>query len=261
MKIGFIFAGQGEKDFSDFDGQIQSTIISRSLKAANAVIESGIKPDATCGLSLGEYASLVIAGCVDEDTVKTILNYREKLMTEALENSETAMFVTRFKDFSEIARIENTYNLELTNFNSDHQIVFGGKKSDIEVLLENEPDYKSILILPTIGVFHSSYLKPASEEYQKFLKDFSFKKPEIDLYTNATKVEENRTKNSKVDNVTPELLAKQMCTTSNFKANIEDMLNDDIRKFYVFGGNAPYNLIRSIAKSKNQDKEIEVVNA
>ncbi len=261
MKIGFIFAGQGEKDFSDFDGPVQSTIISKSLKAANTVIESGVKPDATCGLSLGEYASLVIAGCVDEDTVKTILDYREKLMTEALENSETNMFVTRFKDFSEITRIENIYNLELTNFNSDRQIVFGGKKSDIKNLRENEPSYKSIIILPTIGAFHSSFLKPVSEDYQNFLEKFTFEEPEINFYTNATRVEENRTKNSKVNNITPELLAKQMCTTSNFKANIEDMLNDGIRKFYVFGGNAPYNLIRSIAKSKNLDKEIEVVNA
>ena len=182
-------------------------------------------------------------------------------MIKALENSETAMFVTRFKDFSEITRIENTYNLELTNFNSDRQIVFGGKKSDIKNLRENEPSYKSIIILPTIGAFHSSFLKPVSEDYQKFLEKFTFEGPKINFYTNATSVEENRTKNSKVNNITPELLVKQMCTTSNFKANIEDMLNDGIRKFYVFGGNAPYNLIRSIAKSKNLDKEIEVVNA
>ena len=85
MKRAFIFTGQGEKMQTN-NPQLDTFRV--CLKLAKRLLHDGVKPDATAGLSLGEYASLAIAKVFTEEDLEKILQFRQKIMDEALRNSD-----------------------------------------------------------------------------------------------------------------------------------------------------------------------------
>ena len=74
----------GNKDSLDITENTQPAILTASIACLQPLLESGIKPDVTAGLSLGEYSALVAAESFDfEDAVK-VVKQRGKFMQEAV---------------------------------------------------------------------------------------------------------------------------------------------------------------------------------
>ena len=128
MSTVFLYAGQGSqkvgmgKDFYDnyetyrdfvdsvkldfdfkelmFNGPLEKlsqTEYTQGCMAVHAagvtklLLENGIKPDAACGLSLGEYGALYAAGGFDADTYVNITAFRGRVMMEAAKGCKCSM--------------------------------------------------------------------------------------------------------------------------------------------------------------------------
>ena len=128
MSTVFLYAGQGSqkvgmgKDFYDnyetyrdfvdsvkldfdfkelmFNGPLEKlsqTEYTQGCMAVHAagvtklLLENGIKPDAACGLSLGEYGALYAAGVFDADTYVNITAFRGRVMMEAAKGCQCSM--------------------------------------------------------------------------------------------------------------------------------------------------------------------------
>jgi len=241
MKRALIFTGQGEKMQTE-NPQLDTFRV--CMKLAKQLMRDGIKPDATAGLSLGEYASLAIAKVFTEDDLGKILEFRQKIMDEALQNTDTGMVACIGASADEIQAEVTKCHLEITNYNSPIQVVVGGKNSDLR-LFKNELSTRndiSLIDMPTNGAFHSSYLQDASDEMLRYLAEFEVKTPIIPIYHNLT--------GQKDAEDIRETMAKHISHPVLFQKDIENMIKDSVDEFYVIGiGTAPVNLIRQISKA------------
>lgn len=134
------------------------------------------KPDCLLGHSLGLYAALFAAGVFSLEEGLEIVLKRAELMAEVNNGAMMAVLgddLTQFED--ELIRLE-FYDIDIANYNSDHQIVLSGSQArltQLQPFLE-ELSYKAIL-LPVSGAFHSRYMRPASVAFLDYLSQKTFK--------------------------------------------------------------------------------------
>ncbi len=134
------------------------------------------KPDCLLGHSLGLYAALFAAGVFSLEEGLEIVLKRAELMAEVNNGAMMAVLgddLTQFED--ELIRLE-FYDIDIANYNSDHQIVLSGSQArltELQPFLE-ELSYKAIL-LPVSGAFHSRYMRPASVAFLDYLSQKTFK--------------------------------------------------------------------------------------
>ena len=107
-----------ENDKLDMTEYTQAALVTTCLAMTQVVIEKGLVPDITAGLSLGEYAALVASGAMSAEDAIRVVRERGKLMQGTVPAGEGAMsavlamekekieeaieFVSRF-NFNEIA--------------------------------------------------------------------------------------------------------------------------------------------------------------
>ncbi len=253
MKRAFIFTGQGEK--INFDSP-QLTTFWISVALAKILISNNIKPDATAGLSLGEFACLAIANVFSIEELEQIIKFRQEVTDDALKESNTGMSVCIGLPAKVIEKMAAEYNLVVTNYNSPLQTVIGGERTKLikfkEVFLQHKET--SVIDLPVLGAFHSPYLNSASKAMKKYLNDFKERKTTLPIYYNLTG--EKNTNNIK------ETIAKHLIRPVQFQKTIENMLNDGIDEFISIGiGITPVNLIRQICKTNGKRIKIKKIES
>lgn len=253
-KRAFIFTGQGEK--LELTNPQLSTFWT-SISLAKILIANNIKPDALAGLSLGELSCYAIANVFSTEELEVIIQYRQNAMDEALSKSNTCMIACIGPSANEIETLIKNYdNIAITNYNSPTQVVVGGKKEQIDAFKTDllKLGKTTAVTLPTIGAFHSTYLKQASEQLSVFLKPFKPKTPSIPIYYNLTGA-------SSITDI-KDNLAKHISSPVKFQAVIENMLDDGVSEFISIGiGTTPVNLIRQICKEKRARATIKKVES
>ena len=77
--------------------------------------------------------------------------------------------------------------VEAVNFNAPAQVVIAGSKAAVEKACElaKAAGAKRALPLPVSAPFHSSLLKPASDQLRTYLADKTFATPQIDVINNV----------------------------------------------------------------------------
>lgn len=229
----------------------QSSIFIISIILANLLKEKGIIPEGVAGLSLGEYTSLCYANVLSMEQTLKLINKRAKIMSKALENTNSGMAAIMFYDKEKLK--DKLISCEIANYNSYNQTVITGKKENIEkTILECSKDGARCMELNVSGAFHSSLLYEASKSLKKELNKYTFHKSDIPIYFNYTgKKEESNIK---------ELLTKQLYKPVMFIDIIENMIKDGIEHFYVIGvGNAPRGFIKNIADKNGRKIKITCI--
>lgn len=242
MKRAFIFTGQGE-GLEIHNPQLATFWMSVAL--SKILIANDIKPDAIAGLSLGEYACFAVADVFNIEELEQILIFRQKIMDDALKDSNTSMVACLGMSAKEIEKIATRCGLFVTNYNSPMQTVVGGEKTRIKEFKDTFRRFKntSTIDLRVTGAFHSPYLNSASEKIRKFLDDYREKTPTIPIYCNLT--------GKKIIKNVRETMAKHLVSPVQFQSIIENMLDDSVDEFISIGiGTTPVNLIRQICKEK-----------
>jgi [acyl-carrier-protein] S-malonyltransferase len=147
------------------------------------VAETGAKPVAAAGHSLGEYTALVAAGALSLADALPLVRFRAQAMQEAVPVGAGAMYAILGLDGEAVragcaqAAAETGEAIEAVNFNDPKQTVIAGSKAGAEKAAEvlKAAGAKRALPLPVSAPFHSSLMKPAAERLKEKLAGVQFK--------------------------------------------------------------------------------------
>ncbi|OLL30222.1 [acyl-carrier-protein] S-malonyltransferase [Burkholderia sp. SRS-W-2-2016] len=166
------------------------------LTAAYAIYRAwqqagGPAPALVAGHSLGEYTALVAAGALAFRDAVPLVRFRAEAMQTAVPVGEGGMAAILGLDDDTVravcAEASAAGVVEAVNFNAPAQVVIAGHKAAVEKACEvaKAKGAKRALPLPVSAPFHSSLLKPASDQLREYLASIEVKVPSIPVINNV----------------------------------------------------------------------------
>ncbi|NKJ48295.1 [acyl-carrier-protein] S-malonyltransferase [Burkholderia sp. SG-MS1] len=166
------------------------------LTAAYAVYRAwqqagGPAPAIVAGHSLGEYTALVAAGAIAFRDAVPLVRFRAQAMQTAVPVGEGGMAAILGLDDDTVravcAEASVAGVVEAVNFNAPAQVVIAGHKAAVEKACEvaKAKGAKRALPLPVSAPFHSSLLKPASDQLRAYLASVNVQVPAIPVINNV----------------------------------------------------------------------------
>lgn len=168
------------------------------LTAAYAVYRAwqqagGPAPAIVAGHSLGEYTALVAAGVLAFRDAVPLVRFRAQAMQSAVPVGEGGMAAVLGLDDDTVravcaeAAAASGGVVEAVNFNAPAQVVIAGHKAAVEKACEiaKAKGAKRALPLPVSAPFHSSLLKPASDQLRDYLANVTLNAPQIPVVNNV----------------------------------------------------------------------------
>lgn len=149
------------------------------------------KPAFLAGHSLGEYSALTCAGVLDFADAVKLVEYRGKLMQQAVPAGVGAMAAIIGLDNETIitACAEAAQNevVSAVNFNSPGQVVIAGHKSAVERASQlcKDAGAKRALPLPVSVPSHCELMRPAAEKLAAHMETLTFKEPTFKVLNNV----------------------------------------------------------------------------
>jgi [acyl-carrier-protein] S-malonyltransferase len=151
----------------------------------------GAVPTVMSGHSLGEYTALVCSRALDFTTAISLVEFRGRLMQEAVPVGQGAMAaVLGLTDKAvQLACRESRQGEEVVepvNFNAPNQIVIAGHATAVRRAMDaaRKRGAKRVVLLPVSVPAHSSLMKPSAEKMRQRLLDTEFKPPLVpEIYT------------------------------------------------------------------------------
>lgn len=153
--------------------------------------ETGLKPAIVAGHSLGEYTALVVAGALPFSAAVPLVRFRAQAMQTAVPVGVGGMAAILGLDDDTVravcAEASVAGVVEAVNFNAPAQVVIAGHKAAVEKACEvaKAKGAKRALPLPVSAPFHSSLLKPASDQLREYLASVDVQVPSIPLMNNV----------------------------------------------------------------------------
>ena len=162
--------------------------------------EFGIKPTITAGHSIGEYASLVLAGVISFQNAVRAVKLRGQVMQSAVKVGEGGMTAClglteeQVKFLCQWVVKTTAYSpLSPANYNCDGQIVISGNMKALEWLKTNfktevlpgEAKRAKLIPLQVSAPFHCALMKPAQERMQHFFEEIKFSDASIRIIQNV----------------------------------------------------------------------------
>ncbi|MBX2859112.1 MAG: ACP S-malonyltransferase [Cellvibrionaceae bacterium] len=145
------------------------------------------KPDYFAGHSLGEYNALLAAECFDFETGLKLVKKRGELMSKAPKGAMAAILNSSKEEIEITLEKNNLLEIDLANYNTLSQIVISGDAEQISQAQAFFQEGQTLYYpLNTSGAFHSRFMKPAREEFKKYLNEFSFNDPCTKVISNVT---------------------------------------------------------------------------
>ena len=242
-----------ENDRLDITEYTQAALVTTSIAMMKVLMErTGIRPDVSAGLSLGEYCALVAAEVMSEADAITTVRQRGILMQGEVPVGVGAMAAILALDASKIEEVlGGMEGVEIANYNCPGQIVISGLKEAVEeasVKLK-EAGAKRTVMLNVSGPFHSSLLKGAGEKLGEVLEKVEVHTPAIPYVANVTAQYV-----TKAEDVKP-LLKEQVSSSVRWQQSVETMLADGVDTFIEIGpGKTLSAFIKKIIK------DVKVVN-
>ncbi|WGS47007.1 ACP S-malonyltransferase [Burkholderia sp. JSH-S8] len=149
--------------------------------------DGGGEPDFVLGHSLGEFNALLVAGCFDFLTGLKLVRYRGELMGRAANGAMAAIVNADAASIERVLAENRLAQLTLANYNTPSQIVISGAADEMEkarpLLAQGRVRFYP---LATSGAFHSPFMRPAREEFARFLKAFRFAPPRVPVISNLS---------------------------------------------------------------------------
>ncbi|MFZ6800008.1 ACP S-malonyltransferase [Undibacterium sp. Di24W] len=185
---------EGPKEDLDLTTNTQPVMLTAAVATYRAWIAAGGKtPSIVAGHSLGEYSALVAAGVIAFKDAVPLVRFRAQAMQSAVPVGQGGMAaILGLSDADVIAACleaaaATSEVVEAVNFNAPAQVVIAGSKAAVERACElaKAKGAKRALPLPVSAPFHSSLLKPASDQLREYLANVSFSAPAIALINNV----------------------------------------------------------------------------
>jgi trans-AT polyketide synthase, acyltransferase and oxidoreductase domains len=165
-----------------------------ALYAVNAltylkqVQTTGLRPDFVAGHSLGEYDALFAGGVFDFATGLKLVWKRGLLMSAAGAGGMAAVIGLTQDRIRSILIENHLTTIDIANLNSPTQTVLSGSEKDIR---DAQPVFEKAGVrmyvpLKVSGAFHSRYMQPARDEFERFIRTFQFAEPRVPVIANVT---------------------------------------------------------------------------
>lgn len=212
----------------------------------------GKKPQATAGLSLGEYGALIASKVMEPQEAFRVVRQRGIFMQEEVPTGG-AMSAILGLDATKIEKVcEQTQGIvSIANYNCPGQIVITGEEQAVVKAAEEckAAGAKRAVALKVSGPFHSKMLTGAGEKLQKVLEDAKVAKFAIPYVSNVT-----------ADYVTDAgevkpLLIRQVSSPVRWQQTMERLIADGFNEFVEIGpGHTLTGFIRKI------NRDVKTVN-
>lgn len=193
MDLGKLIS-EGPKEDLDLTTNTQPVMLTAAVATYRAWIAAGGKqPAIVAGHSLGEYSALVAAGVIAFKDAVPLVRFRAQAMQSAVPVGQGGMAAILGLSDADVvaacveAAAATSEVVEAVNFNAPAQVVIAGSKAAVERACElaKAKGAKRALPLPVSAPFHSSLLKPASDQLRTYLANVSFSAPAIALINNV----------------------------------------------------------------------------
>jgi len=209
------------------------------------------------GHSLGEYTALVCAGSLSLEEAAYLLNERGKSMQNSASEKDGAMLAILGMEVNEveneIASFSKEGVCEISNDNSNSQIVISGERKIIEKFNENlKKKKKKGILLPVSAPFHCSLMKNAAKNMEEKINKANFLKPSPSIISNVTAKEEND-----VNKIKP-LLIDQIISRVRWRESVNYMIDKGVTNFIEMG---PGKVLSGLVKKINSNVEISNINS
>ena len=209
------------------------------------------------GHSLGEYTALVCAGSLSIENAAYLLNERGKSMQQSVSGKAGAMLAVLGMKIDEVENEISSFSklgiCEISNDNSNTQIVVSGEKEIIQKFNENlKKKKKKGILLPVSAPFHCSLMKNAAEKMREKINKTDFKKPSPNIISNVTAKEEND-----INKIKP-LLIDQITSRVRWRESIGYMIKNGVTSFLEIG---PSKVLSGLVKKINSNVEISNISS
>ena len=206
-------------------------------EVALAMTQKSIVPDVVAGHSLGEFAALVINGCLSlEDGLNLVLN-RAVIGQKACEKVKTGMgAVIGLTDEYVAKRIKEIWEesgepIYFANHNGPGQVVISGSKKGIRLACKAfmKEGAKKAVPLAIGGSFHTPYMDEARLELGEIIKKTTFNVPKYPVYQCVDALphtDPDKIKANLIDHITHPVLWTDMT---------HNMVKDGVTEFYEVG--------------------------
>ena len=206
--------------------------------------------DITAGLSLGEYSALVYSNCLKLTDAVKLVNYRGRLMQEAVPEGTAGMLVVLNMPINDVYKMIDDINEsdETINFstdNADGVSVLAGKNSAIEAcksyITNGEFRRVKTQMVQMSVPSHCYLLDEAQEELAKLLNEVEFKVPSIPVIPNVL-----AEPTSDVE-VIQDSLINQLTKTVRWRETLDYLLKNNLSSLIDSGpGKTIINMARKI---------------
>jgi len=209
------------------------------------------------GHSLGEYTALVCGGSLTLEKAAYLLNERGKSMQESVSEKEGAMLAILGMKIEEVEDEISSFSkegiCEISNDNSNSQIVISGERKIIEKFNQNlKLKKKKGVLLPVSAPFHCSLMKSAAEKMREKINKIEFLKPSPSIISNVTAEEEND-----INKIKP-LLIDQITSRVRWRESINYMIKKGVTSFLEIG---PGKVLSGLVKKIDPNVEISNINS
>lgn len=224
----------------------------------NVLTKRGLRPDAVCGLSLGEYGALYAAGVFGAEEYVKLTAFRGQKMMEAAKGHDCSMSAVLGLESKVVEEgceaAGDAGFITLANYNCPGQYVICGDEPAVakaEAYLK-EHGAKRCIRLNVSGPFHTKYMKPAGDALRERFSAMELGRPGIPVVMNVTgdylKDDEN----------IAGLLERQVQNSVRFEGSLRRLLADGADTFVEIGpGTALSGFLKKTAKAMG--KEVSVV--
>jgi len=218
------------------------------------------RPQATAGLSLGEYTAICAAGVLDFEECLKLVKCRAEAMQKATEMVPQCMCSVAGLDRPTLEKLckeakaadkDPDCVCQIANLLFPAGFTCAGNKTAIDKLCELATKARALQarVIKAGGAFHTPLMKPAAEELADAIDKAlpKMKPPRCCVYFNMTgkKVSPGTDPKEFVD-----LMKKQLTNEVLWEPTVKQMIMDQVKDFYEVG---PLKQIKSMIKRIDQD--------
>lgn len=184
---------EGPKEALDITTNTQPVMLAAGVACYRVwLAETGLKPAALAGHSLGEYSALVAAGAMTLADALPLVRFRAQAMQEAVPLGAGAMAAILGLEAGAVREgcaqvvAQTGEVVEAVNFNDPRQVVIAGSRAGVDKACEalKAQGAKRALPLAVSAPFHCSLMKPAAERLRARLEATPVSAPAIPVIHN-----------------------------------------------------------------------------
>lgn len=151
-------------------------------------LADGQRPAVLAGHSLGEYNALLAGGVFDFLEGLALVKKRGELMGQARNGSMMAVTGIETARIAAVLREQNFATIDIANLNAPTQTVLSGPPDDLKQATGalDKAGAAACIPLSVSAAFHSRYMAPAAAAFEEFIRDMTFKAPQIPVVANVT---------------------------------------------------------------------------